>query len=215
MTDAFFTDVQRDALTEMMNLGVGRAASAFSKLVGDEVLLSVPNISLTTVSDAVAQFTGGESRAFAGVMESFDGFIDGTATLLFPGERSLELVRAVIGEDMPADEISDLEEETLAEIGNIILNNCLATVANALRKRIHTSLPETYRATGDAMFPFLDANPRAEANGLVTTPMLLLVQIDFSLRERDIGGFLAFLIDLKSTEAFRSAIDEYLAELGV
>ncbi|MFA7428832.1 MAG: chemotaxis protein CheC [Rhodospirillaceae bacterium] len=214
MTDRFFTDVQRDALTEMMNLGVGRAASAFSKLVGDEVLLSVPEVSLTTVSDAVAQFTGGESAAFAGVMESFDGFIDGTAALLFPGERSLELVRAVIGEDMPAEEISELEEETLAEIGNIILNNCLATVANALRKRIHTSLPETYRATGESMFPFL-ADVPADENGVPVTPMLMLVQIDFSLRERDIRGFLAFLIDLKSTEAFRNAIDEYLSELGV
>lgn len=209
MTDRFFSDVQRDALTEMMNLGVGRAASAFSKLVGDEVLLSVPEVSLTTVADAVALFAKGDSAAFAGVMESFDGFIDGTAALLFPGERSLELVRVVIGEDMPAEEISELEEETLAEIGNIILNNCLATVANALRKRIHTSLPETYRATGESMFPFLQS---AAEDG---SAVLLLVQIDFSLRERDIRGFLAFLIDLKSTEAFRDAIDEYLNELGV
>lgn len=209
MTDRFFSEVQRDALTEMMNLGVGRAASAFSKLVGDEVLLSVPEVSLTTVSDAVALFANGDTAAFAGVMETFDGFIDGTAALLFPGERSLELVRVVIGEDMPAEEISELEEETLAEIGNIILNNCLATVANALRKRIHTSLPETYRATGESMFPFLE--PTAEDG----SAMLLLVQIDFSLRERDIRGFLAFLIDLKSTEAFRAAIDEYLDDLGV
>ncbi|MGC2856853.1 chemotaxis protein CheC [Novispirillum sp. DQ9] len=211
MTDQFFSDVQRDALTEMMNLGVGRAASAFSKLVGDEVLLSVPEVSLTTVDDAVALFGFGDSAAFAGVMESFDGFIDGTAALLFPGERSLELVRVVVGEDMPAEEISELEEETLAEIGNIILNNCLATVANVLRKRIHTSLPETYRATGDAMFPFLQDGE----GGGDGSAVLLLVQIDFSLRERDIRGFLAFLIDLKSTEAFRAAIDEYLGELGV
>lgn len=209
MTDGFFSDVQRDALTEMMNLGVGRAASAFSKLVGDEVLLSVPEVSLTTVDDAVTLFANGDSAAFAGVMESFDGFIDGTAALLFPGERSLELVRVVIGEDMPAEEISELEEETLAEIGNIILNNCLATVANALRKRIHTSLPETYRATGEAMFPFLQTTSDD------ASAMLLLVQIDFSLRERDIRGFLAFLIDLKSSEAFRAAIDEYLDDLGV
>lgn len=207
--DQFFTEVQRDALTEMMNLGVGRAASAFSRLVGDEVLLSVPAVTLTTVAEAMAQFGNGEQAAFAGVMESFDGFIDGTAALLFPGERSLELVRVVVGEDIPAEDISDLEEETLAEIGNIILNSCLATVANALRKSIHTSLPETYRASSDALFPFLEA----ETGG--ADAMLMLVQIDFTLRQRDIGGFLAFLIDLRSTEAFLVAIDEYLNDLGV
>lgn len=211
MSGPVFSDVQRDALTEMMNLGVGRAASAFSRLVGDEVLLSVPEVSLTTVAKAMAQFGSGDQAAFAGVMENFDGFIDGTAALLFPGERSLELVRVVVGEDIPAEEISDLEEETLAEIGNIILNSCLATVANALRKSIHTSLPETYRASADAMFPFLDVSgPNND-----TEAMLLLVQIDFTLRERDIGGFLAFLIDLTSTEAFLAAIDEYLGDLGV
>lgn len=211
MSGPVFSDVQRDALTEMMNLGVGRAASAFSRLVGDEVLLSVPAVSLTTVAQAMTQFGTGDHAAFAGVMENFDGFIDGTAALLFPGERSLELVRVVVGEDIPAEDISDLEEETLAEIGNIILNSCLATVANALRKSIHTSLPETYRASADALFPFLDAN----GSGDGTEPMLLLVQIDFTLRERDIGGFLAFLIDLRSTEAFLVAIDDYLADLGV
>lgn len=210
MSQDFFSEVQRDALTEMMNMGVGRAAQAFSRLVGDEVLLSVPEVSLTTVSDAMSQFGNGEQAAFAGVMETFDGFIDGTAALLFPGARSLELVRLVIGEDLPAEDISELEEETLAEIGNIILNGCLATVANSLRKRIHTSLPETYRATADALFPFLEPVPEGGAD-----PVLLLVQIDFSLRQRDIGGYLAFLIDLRSTTAFRAAIDEYLADLGI
>ena len=51
---------------------------------------------------------------------------------------SLDLVRAIMGGDVPPDEIAEMEQEALAETGNVILNGCLATMANML-KRLNSS----------------------------------------------------------------------------
>jgi chemotaxis protein CheC len=198
-----FTPDEHDVVTELMNLGVGRAAASFSRLVDDEVVLSVPEVRLADAAAAEEAFAASVPEVLAGVMQSFEGLITGSAALLFPGERSLELVRAVIGEDLPAEEISELEQETLAEIGNIILNSCLATIANALRTELHSSLPEPYYAGRDGLVRLLGQGDS----------VILLVQIDFCLMSRNLQGYLAFIIDLRSAEAFRTAINAYLADL--
>lgn len=210
---------EQDVVTELMNMGVGRAAGAFSRLVNDEVLLSVPSVSFVGLSEAQRVFDQSIPDVLAGVRQSFDGFIAGSAALLFPEDRSLELVRVIIGEDLPAEEISELEQETLAEIGNIILNSCLATIANVLHSEIHTSLPETYAGDKQDFLGFLCARPLNNLEIDLASPenaasMLLLVQIDFSLKRQAIQGFLAFAIDLLSAESFRERIASYLDSLG-
>lgn len=198
-----FSADEQDVVTELMNMGVGRAAASFSRLVDDEVVLSVPLVRLVDSQEAEAAFAASVPEVLAGVMQNFEGLINGSAALLFPGERSLELVRAVIGEDLPAEDISELEQETLAEIGNIILNSCLATIANALKTELHSSLPEPYRAGRAGLVRLLGGDDS----------VILLVQIDFSLKSRNLQGYLAFVIDLHSAQAFREAIDAYLAEI--
>jgi chemotaxis protein CheC len=200
-----------------MNLGVGHAAGAFSRLINDEVLLSVPDVSFVALNEAEKVFSAAVPAILAGVKQSFSGFIGGSAALLFPEDRSLELVRAIIGEDLPAEEISELEQETLAEVGNIILNNCLATIANVLQDEIQTSLPETYAGGTRGFLDFLCAGTIVSvgedgAEGEV--PLLMLVQIDFSLKRRAIQGFLAFAIDLRSAASFRRRINAYLDALA-
>ena len=37
-------DLQQDALLEIFNIGVGKAAAALSKMTSEEVLLSVPTL---------------------------------------------------------------------------------------------------------------------------------------------------------------------------
>ena len=56
----------------------------------------------------------------------------GAALLIFPEKNSLELVRAVAGDHLSFEDILELEQEALAEIGNVILNGCMATIANLL-----------------------------------------------------------------------------------
>ncbi|ART81278.1 hypothetical protein CBP31_00395 [Oceanisphaera profunda] len=198
---------EHDVVVELMNIGIGRAASALSQMVQDEVLLSVPELQFLLPEDASDRFCSFMPGVLAGVMQDFNGFMAGRAALLFPEDRSLELVRAILGEDMSAEEISELEQETLAELGNILLNNCLATLANLLNQQIHTELPQVFNVDTPHLLSRLI--PADEADN---TSFIMLVQIEFSLRERDLQGYLAFLIDVQSAGVFVKAIQNYLAE---
>jgi len=203
MADLFSQDEQ-ETIVELMNLGVGRAANSLSKLVQDEVLLSVPKVDFVKLDSAEATFKELLPQALAGVTQAFEGFISGKAALIFPEERSLELVRILVGNELSASEISELEQDTLAELGNILLNSCLASLANLLKREINTALPETYTGDYKQMLNLLCDQQDS---------LIMLVQIDFSLRQRNLQGYLAFIIDLHSAAGFHSALQDYLANL--
>ncbi len=201
---ALFTTDEQETIVELMNVGVGRAASALSRLVQDEVLLSVPTVEFVHLDSAATTFEKLLPQALAGVTQAFDGFINGKAALIFPEERSLELVRILVGNELSASEISELEQDTLAELGNILLNSCLASLANLLKREIKTSLPQAYSGNYKKMLDLLCEQQDS---------LIMLVQIDFSLRERNLQGYLAFIIDLHSAAGFHAALQDYLADL--
>lgn len=203
-----FSPDEHDLIVELMNLGVGRAAHALSQLVSDEVLLSVPRLEFISVPEAQDAFRKDLPPFLAGVMQDFEGFINGRAALLFPEARSLELVNAMIGEELSADEITELEQETLAELGNILLNHCLATLANQLKQQVKTDIPRAFNSSVSELPTNLNLPCNDASNTLV-----MLVQIDFSLRHSALRGYLAFVIDLQSADSFLLALREYLAEL--
>lgn len=195
---------QQETIVELMNIGVGRAAAALSKLVQDEVLLSVPKVDFVGIKTAESRFAEILPVALAGVTQNFSGFISGKAALIFPEERSLELVRIVVGHELTASEISELEQDTLAELGNILLNSCLATLANILHREIHTSLPEAYNGNCQNMLKLLCEQDDS---------IIMLVQVDFSLLQRELQGYLAFIIDLRTASGLHDALNEYLEKL--
>ncbi len=196
------TELQLDALTEMVNIGVNRAAGSLREMVGEQVHLSVPKVSLVGRDDAIATLAQGESASLVGVHQIFEGDVTGRALLIFPDTKSLELVRAVAGGELSLEEIIELEHEALAEIGNIILNGCLATMANMLQRNLKMSLPEILRGEPQVFFSL---EPPPEAGELV-----MFLYINFAIRQRDIRGYIAMLMDLPSIAALQVLLDEFI-----
>lgn len=202
--DISLDELERDALTEVVNIGVGRAAAGLRKMVGQQVLLSVPSVEIVTHKAAAALIGQRESEDLVAVRQDFDGAFSGRALLIFPETRSMELVRAVAGDDVPADELSDLEAEALSETGNVILNNCLGTMANMLQRSLKMSLPSVLRGRGEDLF----VSPSGDGSGLV-----LFLYINFSVRDRDIRGYIAMLMDLPSLAALKLLIADFIARV--
>jgi chemotaxis protein CheC len=196
------TELQIDALTELVNIGVSRAALSLREMIGVQVHLSVPTVSLVTRARAIAILGEREAANLVAVHQVFEGDITGRALLIFPETKSLELVRAITGGDLPLEDIIELEQEALAETGNILLNSCLATIANMLHRSLKMSLPEVLR--GDAA-TFFSLAPPPEAGDVV-----MFLFINFAVRERDITGYIAMIMDLPSLEALVHLLDEFI-----
>jgi chemotaxis protein CheC len=167
-------------------------------MVREEVVLTVPQVALLTRNEAIKTLGERESRSLVAVHQTFEGEFVGRALLIFPEENSLELVRALVGSELSNEEIIELEQEALAETGNVILNSCLATIANSLESNLKMSLPEVLRGEGVRFFNL----PPPPAAG----PTVLFIYINFALRRRDIAGYIAMMMDLPSLTALQKLL---------
>jgi chemotaxis protein CheC len=192
--------IEQDALAEIANMGVSRAATSLRQMLGEQVLLSVPAVHIVTREKAAQLVEGGTSSKLVAVQQSFEGPFSGKALLIFPEKHSLELVRTIVGEDQSLEDVIDLEQEALAETGNIILNACLATIANVLRQSMRMSLPSVVRGDGNSLF----ALEHPDDN------LVLFLYIDFTINKRDIRGFIALLMDLPSITALKLIVKDFI-----
>jgi chemotaxis protein CheC len=138
------------------------------------------------------------------IRQDFVGAFSGRALLIFPEVSSLELMRAVLGRYVPLTDILDLEDEALAETGNIILNSWVATIANMLKQSFKMSLPAVIRRHRHHIFE----------SGSLQESLILFLHIKFDIREQEVQGYLALIMDLPSIEQLRSLIGEFLKSLN-
>jgi chemotaxis protein CheC len=197
------SEIEKDAIAEIANMGVSRAASSLRQMVGDEVLLSVPAVGIVTRQAASKLAERGNAKKLIAVQQSFEGPFAGRALLIFPEAHSLELVRSIVGDEHSLEDVIDLEDEALAETGNIILNGCLATIANVLRRTMRMSLPSIIRGDGETLFE-VDGAGSGEK-------FVLFLYIDFNIKNRDIHGFIAMLLDLPSIDALKDIVHEFIS----
>lgn len=189
---------QVDALSEIFNIGVGKAAAAMSRLMHDEVLLNVPRVSVFTVSEA-AQQLGTTGASMYGVRQPFRGVLNGDALLIFPGNKSLEIVRIVAGQSVPGEDLGAIEKDAMAEVGNVMLNACIAALSDLLGNEFELSPPTV--DVGDS---------RTILGTRIQNHLVVFLHIRFQLLTSQIEGFVVFVLNTTSLASLRTAINRLL-----
>ena len=205
MTAMEISEPERDAIIELFNLGMGKAAGALGQMVDAEVSLSVPSLDIIRRTQAPEQLGCPAGERICAVRQSFAGPFDGQAMLIFPEGSSLELVRRLLPDSPPIGDMTDLEEEALTEVGNVILNHCLASFANLLHSEIRTEIP-IYQIGRPEEIIGSNGNPAVNA-------YVLIIRVDFGLFAKRIEGHVLFLQDIASIQVFQAAIRAFLASM--
>lgn len=203
------TELENDALVEIFNIGVGQAAAAMSAIVREEVTMSVPAISFMHRA-AAAVLLGRRERQehpeqdgrICGISQHYEGAFETEAILMFPEDKSLEIVRLMVGEAVPLQELTEMEQEAMCEIGNIILNSCVGTLANIFQHELQGSLPVYHVGTSDQILT---------ASGSLADTVVLMLHIDFILEKHQIHGYVAFILDISALHDLKEQINRYIA----
>jgi chemotaxis protein CheC len=204
MTSAYLTpltDLERDALGELSNIAMARAANSLRQMVEHQVMLSVPSVDILAKEAATQLITKSNTATLVAIRQDFIGAFSGRALLIFPEASSLELVRVVVGHQLPLEDIVSLEDEALAETGNIILNSWVATIANLLKSGLKMSLPMVIRGDSSQMF-----------RGDESQSLVLFLHIKFEISTKEIRGYVALLMDIPSVEELRSLIADFISD---
>jgi chemotaxis protein CheC len=197
------SELELDALVELFNIGVGQAASAMSEIVNETVTMSVPSISFLSRSAAaklLATKSTGSGR-ICGISQRYTGAFQTDAILMFPEEKSQQIVRLMVGESMPLEELSQMEQEAMSEIGNILLNSCVGALANIFERELNGSLPD-YCVGYSAELMSSAGAPDA---------MVLMLHIEFVVERQQIAGDVAFIMDMSALEDLKAHVNSYLA----
>lgn len=196
--------LENDALIEIFNIGVGQAAASMSTIVNEAVHMSVPSISFIPRAEAARLLGKTDSlpERICGVSQHFGGAFETEAILMFPEDKSLEIVRLMVGEAVPLKELTEMEQEAMCEIGNIMLNSCVGTLANIFQRELQGSLPRYHLGTSDEILT---------ATGSQADGVVLMLHIDFLLERHQIHGYVAFVLDISALHDLQEQINLYIA----
>ena len=193
-----------DALAELGDIGTARASTALGRMIGGEVRVSVPTVECLSYHMAADSLASAFPERLVAVAERLSGSVEGTALLVFPEHRSLELVRAVLPPGVPPEDAPGLADEAMSEIGNIVLNGCLASIANILQISIDIGLPVVLR--GQVRDCFAAAGIDGEATAM-------LVHVALEMADRNLAGRIILALDTGSAASLKAIIGNHVGRV--
>lgn len=207
MPDRVFTELQRDALQEIANLGMGQAATRLSKLLDAFIELSVPRVRVVAVSEAAAalrEMTGIDGPVTA-VRQGFRSEIKGEA-LVICRSGEIAALGALIGGPYAGQAGDNFnEEELIFDVANVLTGACVSSMLDQLG-RLPVFMPPGMlgeRITLDQVFQ----------PGLLAWDLALLVEVNFALEDHRFRAHLVMLMAEESIVHVSRAIDTLLHSL--
>jgi chemotaxis protein CheC len=186
-----------DAIKELVNIGVGRAAAMLNEITCSHITLQVPTLLVIGIDelDRVEGLSSPERAATVKI--DFRGFFTGTTALIFPPESATALVMAITGEEEDLPELDAIRTETLMEVGNIFINGVMGSIGNVLGQQIAYT-PPTYVEDTIANI--------ARTTRFDPDERVLLANTRFFVEEINVEGIIAMILEIGSLDVLLSKI---------
>jgi chemotaxis protein CheC len=198
---AKFGGAEREAVGAIVNTALGHAAASLSDLAGNAIGLAISSADFITLNEfAERLYLETADVETVAVRQCFRGALCGEALMVLPQPRALGMVRAMLGRESPLGQLTELEEDALTEVGNIVLNACLAGLADRLDLPVEGTLPVFLR--GDNARALVPGGHVGSGDG----EPVLCFYLAFTLAERVFGFCIGCAIDRDSAVAFAAAL---------
>ncbi len=192
----------QDTLTELINIGYGRAAAALSELTGRRIVLEVPKVAVHPIDEVGPVLKTVLKGDVASVHQVFSGPVSGNALLLLDEEAARMLHTLLLGQESGDARLHGAAGEALTEVGNILLNACLGTFGNLLKVQVSFSVPRLNLESLGAIVESLRINREGLRYALV-------VHAGFRLRDREVRGYLVIVLSVSSLDRLVRAVENW------
>lgn len=199
------SDFQSDALNELFNIGLHRAAASLSEITAQRVVVDLPRLWVCPVNELQLHLVDLVDGDLATVHQIFRGEFAGDAVLLLEYDKAAILAALLTENDAAATGLIDESaREVLTEVGNIVLSACLGAFGNVLDVSVSFSVPRMQIATLQGMLRSMVLDDRDEVQ------YALLAATHFRLSQQDIGGYLIVILGINSISKAIRALEEGL-----
>jgi chemotaxis protein CheC len=190
----------KDALTELLNIGYARAGAALSELTGQRITLNVPDVAIYPVDAITPVLQEVLEEEVTCVNQLFGGPISGNAMLLF--DKSAARVLAKLLTNCPPGDLDKMSGEVMVEVGNILLNACLGSFGNLMQMNIKFTVPQLQ----------IDNVQRVLRSVRIIEDKFecaMMIRTRFDLRDSDISGFLVILLSVTSLDRLLDCLQKW------
>ncbi|MCK5877987.1 MAG: hypothetical protein KAG43_10150, partial [Candidatus Marithrix sp.] len=105
--------------------------------------------------------------------------------------------------NVSAEELLEFEADAITEIGNIVLNTCLATCNNVLTEELVTEIPTFIKGVATEIFHKKLAS------------IVLFLHVKFTIQHENINGYVAFVLEVAAIEQLKINIDKYMLKSNI
>lgn len=194
-------DETQDAIRELVNIGVGKAAGQLNQMTGSHIRLQIPTVSLVSFADLMS--TGKSMLSgdvLSAVLLEFKGTFSGVTAVVFPPASAASLVMLLTGEREQSPDLDAMRVEALKEVGNIVINAVMGSIANVLGERLVYSIPNYYEG------PFLSVSELQKKNA--KDECVLLARTNFLIESLNIEGDILLILEVGSLDRLVESIRE-------
>jgi chemotaxis protein CheC len=183
--------MRKDILKEVVNIGAGNAAAAFSEMVDEEVKMTVPKVELLILEELPA-VTGDEEDSIACIMLTFNGEIGGKILLVLEMDNVEKILQLIFGSEELPDE--NIQHSALNELGNILSGAYLKAINTFTELDLSQGIPvSAYDMAGAILSSSIIDYSQSE-------DYILLLETEFILDREKIELYYFFIPEKESLE---------------
>jgi chemotaxis protein CheC len=192
--------IDNDALTELFNIGLHRAASSLSDLTGQRILVDLPRLWVCPMDEMHGRLLDILDGDLATVHQIFKGSVTGDAVLVLQYDAATRLAGLMTqGGVALGGRLDQSAREVLAEVGNVILSSCLSAFGDMLHVAVSFSVPRIHVESLEGLLRSLVVENEDLHYAMIAATR-------FRLTEGEVGGYLIIAVGMTSLALINSAL---------
>jgi len=204
------TEIQRDALQEVGNIGAGNAANALAQMINKRVDINIPSVEMVELDEYANTISKknekllvawsnviGKTRATVLTLFNIKDAIDITSIIVDDrGKKQIDLRKKInMASDFP-----ELYHSAISELGHILGSHYVSAIGDLLGLRLMTEPPDVSVDTGNQLFKILK-----EEIGLLKK-LSLVITTSVIITDIKITGTFLFIPSLETLQELLDAL---------
>ncbi|TET57020.1 MAG: hypothetical protein E3J52_10970 [Promethearchaeota archaeon] len=204
------TEVQRDALQEVGNIGAGNAANALAQMINKRVDINIPSVEMVELDEYANTISKknekllvawsnvvGKTRATVLTLFNINDAVDITSIIVDDRDKKQIDMRKKINK---ASDFPELYRSAISELGHILGSHYVSAIGDLLGLRLMTEPPDMSVDTGAQLFKILK-----EEIGLLKK-LSLVITTNVIITDIKITGTFLFIPNLETLQELLDAL---------
>ncbi len=144
-------DLESDAATEMLGLGVEQARSRLSSLSSAPLKIVARPVDMLPAGDITELLTVTDDQYFV-LSQKIGGHLAASFSMMLPRSSARTVIRSLRNDRYTRGRLKPSEYEALTEVGSTVVNGCVRALCEGMSLELTTAMPHGFKASSDELF---------------------------------------------------------------